>query len=151
MFFTVLIWVKWNDMSVASTISIVSWRNSLIFFLFFKFILIKIFLNKKLNFDRCSLVFVTSELLENVVWVVKHETERRAYVIVLQDGSIVVDQRDLRSCLHMKVIRRARVLVVVYDGRHERREYFQMSEPILFDSFKKKNIKIISWNFRKEI
>ena len=57
-------------------------------------------------------------------------------MIVLQDGSIVVDQRDLRSSLHMKVIRRARVLVVVYDGRHERCEYFQRSEPILIDFYK---------------
>lgn len=57
--------------------------------------------------------------------------ERGTNVMVLQNCSVVVKHRSVRTRHHVKIIRGPRVLVVVYQGRDKSCKNFQIRHPIL--------------------
>lgn len=57
--------------------------------------------------------------------------ERGTDVMVLQNCSVVVEQSSFRARHYVKVICGPRVFEVMYQGRDEGCEYFQIGHPIL--------------------
>ncbi len=57
--------------------------------------------------------------------------EKRGHVMVLQDGPVVVEQGEARGRVDVEIVRRARMVEVVNDGRHQRGEDLEVGHPIL--------------------
>ena len=51
--------------------------------------------------------------------------------MVFEDGAVVVEDGEVALGVDVKVVCGARVVVVVDDGRDQRREYLQVGQPIL--------------------
>lgn len=57
--------------------------------------------------------------------------ERRADVVVLLDGPVIVEQGRLRAGHDMEAIRRSRMLIIMNDGCDNGGEDLQIGQPVL--------------------
>ena len=70
-------------------------------------------------------------IAEHVAVLFLNRPEEGRHVVVLQHGPVVVEQRQFRARVDVKVIGRARVVEVVNDGCQERGEDLEVGEPAL--------------------